>query len=66
MKNPWDKDKTVTHVSDVRRILAFITKGRDKCPNLLCLGKVQFGIEKCPHCEIGLFWFDEPDPEGWA
>ncbi len=65
MKNPWDKDKTLTFIPDVRKIIAFVDKGMDKCPNLDCLGKIQDGMEKCPHCEIGLHWF-EPDVEGWA
>jgi hypothetical protein len=34
MKNPWDKEKRVTFVSDIRKIIAFVDKGMDKCPNL--------------------------------
>jgi hypothetical protein len=67
---PWsilsgEGKKTDTYF-DTRTTIMFVDKGMDKCPNLNCMGKIEYGIERCPHCEVGLKWFDEPSPKGWA
>ena len=66
MKKSWDEEQQTTIIPNVRTVVAFVDKGMDKCPNLNCLGKIEYGIERCPHCSIGLMWFEEPTPKGWA
>lgn len=62
---PWNWREEITYF-DTRRVIMFMDKGMDKCQNLNCLGKVEYGMERCPHCGVRLKWFDEPAPKGWA
>jgi len=62
---PWDRKREITYI-DTRTVIIFMDKGMDKCQNLNCFGKIEYGMERCPHCGVRLRWFDEPSPKGWA
>jgi hypothetical protein len=65
MKRLWDEKKKIEYF-DTRTVIVFVERGMDKCQNLNCLGKIEYGMERCPHCGVRLKWFDEPSPKGWA